>query len=109
MCDGNLYALRQHEKEQDNQDAYNEAIEEKAADIQTILLSNKEFKSYEGNKFDLVDFYADFEVENDTLADFLNENQTYGTGQYLRNKMTEALEAYCAMLAKEEIDNEEPF
>ena len=108
MCDGNLYALHQYENEQANADAYQEAIEEKAGEIQTILLSNEEFESYKGIKFDLVDFYADFEVENDTLAEFLNENQTYGTGQYLRKKMTKALEAYCADLAKDEIDNEEP-
>lgn len=106
--DGNLCALRQEEKDQGNIDAYNEAIEGKTEEIQATLLSNEVFESYKGVKYDLVDFFADFEVESDTLAEFLNENQTYGSGQYLRNKMTKALEAYCEGLAKDEIDNEEP-
>ena len=102
----------QYFKRMDDEAERQSAIEAKAEEIQSTLLDNEEFTSYNNIKYDIDDFYADFEVENDTLTEFLKENSTYGSGQYLRKKMTEALEKYCNDLAVEEIDNEvqdEPF
>lgn len=82
-----------------------EAIENKACEIQDTLIDNETFTCFDGRSVDLIDWFADFETENDTLAEFLKETMAYGNGQYLRNKMIASLEDYCMELAIDEIDN----
>ena len=102
----------QYFKRMDDEAERESAIEAKAEEIQTTLLSNDSFRTHSKISIDIIDFFADFEVEGDTLTEFLKENSTYGNGQYLRKEITEALEKYCYDLAVEEIYNEvqdEPF
>lgn len=101
-----MISLDQHLRNEEQNELRNEAIENKAHNIQDTLLDNEVFICHDNRTVDLVDWFADFEAENDTLAEFLKETMAYGNGQYLRNRMTESLEAYCLELATNEIDNE---
>ena len=111
--DGNLYALRQYENQQANAAARDEAIEDKAIEVQETLLSvssqyEKAFvNDSEGNKFELSDFIADMEIDAGIFSEFLQECHN-GQGSFFRNKIMSQLEKYCEEVATDLVDNEEP-
>jgi len=112
MCDGNLYALRQHENEMAKQDAYDEAVQEKTEEVMEELLSvNNRYEDAfvndsKNNKIELSDFIADMEIDAGTFSEFLQECH-YGQGSFFRNKIMAQLNKYCEEIAVDLVDNEE--
>ena len=111
--DGNLAALRQHERNEENAVAREEYIELKKDEVQEELLSvdqryEKAFiNDSKGNKIELSDFIADMEIDAGVFAEFMKECYI-GQGSYFRNKMLKQLDKYCEDIATELVDNEEP-
>ncbi len=106
--DGNLYALRQYEKQQAQEDAKCEFIADKSAEIQEAILDFKLgedapfFKDNSGNKHELSDFIADMEIDAHLFAEFLSG------GTLLKDKLNTQLEEFCDEIAADFADNMEP-
>lgn len=95
-------------KQREELEEFNAAVEERANEIQETLLSvdNKYEAAFvtdsQGNKCELSDFIADMEIDAGVFAEFMKEC-FLGQGSYFRNKMLEQLEKHCLELATKDI------
>jgi hypothetical protein len=99
--DGNLYALRQHEKQQELNDMRNEAIEDKTIEVYERIIEGEII--YAGkNNYSMDDFTADFDIDSTYFCMFLNSNDTS-----MKEHAIKKLNEFCAEIAEEMIDNME--
>ena len=95
-----------------NDDAREEAIEDKTHEVKETLLSvtHKYEEAFildcDGNKIELSDFISDMQVEPGIFAEFL-QGGMYSDESYLRNKILSQLDVFCEKIAVRLIDKME--
>ena len=95
-----------------NDDARDQAIEEKTLEVRDTLLSvNHKFEKAfvidsGGDKVELSDFIADMEIEDGVFSEFLQGNM-YSDESSLRNKFLSQLDVFCEKIATGLIHNME--
>lgn len=102
--DGNLAALRQHERDIDNQERKEEFIGARADEI-GAKLRQQQLVKINGDKhlYHIDDFIADDVFNTGPVCSLLS-----GNSEQLEQELTEKFGAWCHELAEKDIDNEEP-
>jgi len=103
--DGNLYALRQHEREIDNQERKEEFIEKRAGEIGDKLRQQKFVKiNGDAHLYHVDDFIEDDVFNTGPICALLS-----GNSEQLEQELTEKFDVWCKELAEKDIDNDEPY